>query len=111
MHGRESTLLVGRADLALSGLRPPFPDGQRYWPRLPRAAASALRCLGSSHSMKWQYSARMAARCRLGCDMTPVAAVTSLAVHRSRKLIPEFRLHGPQSATGAVALKAAAGHP
>jgi len=26
MHGRESTLLVGRVGPALSGLRPPFPQ-------------------------------------------------------------------------------------
>jgi aerobic carbon-monoxide dehydrogenase medium subunit len=32
-----------------------------------------------------------------------------LAVHRSRKLIPEFRLHRPRSAAEAVAMKAAAG--
>ena len=41
--------------------------------------------------------------------MTPLAAATSLAVHRSRKLIPEFRLHRPRSAAEAVALKAAVG--
>lgn len=41
--------------------------------------------------------------------MTPLAAATSLAVHRSRKLIPEFRLHRPRSGAEAVALKAAAG--
>ena len=41
--------------------------------------------------------------------MTPLAAAASLAVHRSRKLIPEFRLHRPRSAAEAVALKAAAG--
>ena len=41
--------------------------------------------------------------------MTSLAAATSLAVHRSRKLIPDFRLHRPRSATEAVALKAAAG--
>jgi carbon-monoxide dehydrogenase medium subunit len=32
-----------------------------------------------------------------------------LAVHRSRKLIPEFRLHRPRSAAEAVAMKAASG--
>src|SRR6516164_10188722 len=41
--------------------------------------------------------------------MTALATPTRLAVHRSRKLIPEFRLHRPRSATEAVALKAAAG--
>jgi aerobic carbon-monoxide dehydrogenase medium subunit len=41
--------------------------------------------------------------------MTPLEAATSLAVHRSRKLIPEFRLHRPHSPAEAVALKAAAG--
>ncbi len=41
--------------------------------------------------------------------MTPLAAAASLAVHRSRKLIPEFRLHRPRSAAEAVALKAAVG--
>jgi aerobic carbon-monoxide dehydrogenase medium subunit len=41
--------------------------------------------------------------------MTPLAAAASLAVHRSRKLIPEFRLHRPRSAAEAVALKAALG--
>ena len=40
--------------------------------------------------------------------MTPLAAATSLAVHRSRKLIPEFRLHRPRSGAEAVALKASA---
>jgi aerobic carbon-monoxide dehydrogenase medium subunit len=44
-----------------------------------------------------------------GCGVTPLPAATSLAVHRSRKLIPEFRLHRPRSAMEAVALKAAAG--
>ena len=38
-----------------------------------------------------------------------LAGVGSLAVHRSRKLIPEFRLHRPNSPAQAVALKAAAG--
>jgi carbon-monoxide dehydrogenase medium subunit len=41
--------------------------------------------------------------------MTERAAATSLAVHRSRKLIPEFRLHRPRSGAEAVALKAAIG--
>ena len=41
--------------------------------------------------------------------MTAFAAAAPLAVHRSRKLIPEFRLHRPRSATEAVAIKAAAG--
>src|SRR6516164_1790244 len=41
--------------------------------------------------------------------MTALATPTRLAVHRSRKLIPEFRLHRPQSAAEAVAMKAAAG--
>jgi aerobic carbon-monoxide dehydrogenase medium subunit len=44
-----------------------------------------------------------------GLNVTPLAAATSLSVHRSRKLIPEFRLHRPRSAMEAVALKAAAG--
>jgi carbon-monoxide dehydrogenase medium subunit len=44
-----------------------------------------------------------------GCGLTPLPAATSLAVHRSRKLIPEFRLHRPRSAMEAVSLKAAAG--
>jgi len=35
--------------------------------------------------------------------------MTPLAVHRSRKLIPEFALHRPRSAAEAVAMKAAAG--
>jgi len=41
--------------------------------------------------------------------VTPLDPATSLAVHRSRKLIAEFRLHRPRSATEAVALKAEAG--
>ena len=41
--------------------------------------------------------------------MSPLAVASSLAVHRSRKLIREFRLHRPRSAMEAVALKAAAG--
>jgi aerobic carbon-monoxide dehydrogenase medium subunit len=41
--------------------------------------------------------------------MNPLTAATSLAVHRSRKLIPEFQLHRPRSGEEAVALKAAAG--
>jgi aerobic carbon-monoxide dehydrogenase medium subunit len=41
--------------------------------------------------------------------MMPLGAATSLAVHRSRKLIPEFRLHRPRSGAEAVALKTAAG--
>jgi len=41
--------------------------------------------------------------------MTPLAAASSLAVHRSRKLIPEFRLHRPRSAAEAVSLKGAVG--
>ena len=41
--------------------------------------------------------------------MTALATATPLAVHRSRKLIPEFRLHRPRSAAEAVAMKAAAG--
>ena len=41
--------------------------------------------------------------------MTALATPTRLAVHRSRKLIPEFRLHRPRSAAEAVAMKAAAG--
>ena len=41
--------------------------------------------------------------------MTEFATATPLAVHRSRKLIPEFRLHRPRSAAEAVAMKAAAG--
>jgi|GEM_PF-818947 len=41
--------------------------------------------------------------------MTELAAASSLAVHRSRKLISEFRLHRPRSTMEAVALKASAG--
>jgi CO/xanthine dehydrogenase FAD-binding subunit len=41
--------------------------------------------------------------------MMPLAATSSLAVHRSRKLIPDFRLRRPRSAMEAVALKASAG--
>jgi len=41
--------------------------------------------------------------------MTALAAAAPLAVHRSRKLIPEFRLHRPSTAAEAVAIKAAAG--
>src|SRR5215831_9278062 len=41
--------------------------------------------------------------------MTALATATPLAVHRSRKLIPEFRLHRPRSAAEAVAMKVAAG--
>ena len=41
--------------------------------------------------------------------MTALDTAAPLAVHRSRKLIPEFRLHRPRSATEAVAMKAAAG--
>jgi aerobic carbon-monoxide dehydrogenase medium subunit len=41
--------------------------------------------------------------------MTVLAAAAPLAVHRSRKLIPEFQLHRPRSAAEAVAMKAAAG--
>src|SRR6516225_11967239 len=41
--------------------------------------------------------------------MTALATATPLAVHRSRKLIPEFRLHRPRSAAEAVAMKATAG--
>ena len=41
--------------------------------------------------------------------MTALATAAPLAVHRSRKLIPEFRLHRPRSAAEAVAMKAAAG--
>src|SRR5215468_9684467 len=41
--------------------------------------------------------------------MTVLATATPLAVHRSRKLIPEFRLHRPRSAAEAVSMKAAAG--
>jgi carbon-monoxide dehydrogenase medium subunit len=37
----------------------------------------------------------------------PIAA--PLTIHRSRKLIPEFRLHRPRTAAAAVAMKAAAG--
>ena len=36
--------------------------------------------------------------------MTALATPTRLAVHRSRKLIPEFRLHRPRSAAEAVAM-------
>jgi carbon-monoxide dehydrogenase medium subunit len=41
--------------------------------------------------------------------MTALAAATPLAVHRSRKLIPEFRLHRPRSVAEAVTMKAASG--
>ena len=37
------------------------------------------------------------------------AAVSAPAVHRSRKLIPEFRLHRPRSAAAAVEIRNAAG--
>jgi carbon-monoxide dehydrogenase medium subunit len=55
---------------------------------------------------QWWYGGEMPVG-RL--NMTPLAAASPLAGHRSRKLIPEFRLHRPRSATEAVALKAAAG--
>ena len=38
-----------------------------------------------------------------------MTALDTAAPHRSRKLIPEFRLHRPRSAADAVAIKAAAG--
>ena len=41
--------------------------------------------------------------------MTALDTAAPLAVHRSRKLIAEFRLHRPRSAAEAVAMKAAAG--
>ena len=41
--------------------------------------------------------------------MTVPAVAVPLAMHRSRKLIPEFRLHRPRSAAEAVAMKAKAG--
>jgi carbon-monoxide dehydrogenase medium subunit len=41
--------------------------------------------------------------------MISLDVASSLAVHRSRKLIPEFRLHRPRSTMEAVALKAAVG--
>jgi len=41
--------------------------------------------------------------------MTVPAVAAPLAMHRSRKLIPEFRLHRPRSAAEAVAMKAKAG--
>ena len=41
--------------------------------------------------------------------MTALDTAAPLAVHRSRKLIPEFRLRRPRSAAEAVAMKAAAG--
>ncbi len=41
--------------------------------------------------------------------MTAFATAAPLAVHRTRKLIPEFRLHRPRSAAEAAAIKAAAG--
>ncbi len=42
--------------------------------------------------------------------MTALSATApTLAVHRSRKLIPEFRLHRPQTPAEAAAIKAAAG--
>jgi aerobic carbon-monoxide dehydrogenase medium subunit len=41
--------------------------------------------------------------------MTALAATPALAVHRSRKLIPDFRLHRPRNAAEAVSMKAACG--
>ena len=41
--------------------------------------------------------------------MTALASAPALAVHRSRKLIPDFRLHRPRTAAEAVAMKAACG--
>ena len=41
--------------------------------------------------------------------MTALDTAAPLAVHRSRKLIAEFRLHRPRSTVEAVAMKAAAG--
>jgi aerobic carbon-monoxide dehydrogenase medium subunit len=41
--------------------------------------------------------------------MTALAKAAPLAVHRSRKLIPDFRLHRPRTTAEAVAIKAAAG--
>src|SRR6516164_6548600 len=55
---------------------------------------------------QWWYGGEMPV---VRLNMTPLAAASPLAGHRSRKLIPEFRLHRPRSATEAVALKAAAG--
>jgi carbon-monoxide dehydrogenase medium subunit len=41
--------------------------------------------------------------------MNALAAGPALAVHRSRKLIPEFRLHRPRNAAEAVLMRAACG--
>jgi carbon-monoxide dehydrogenase medium subunit len=41
--------------------------------------------------------------------MNALAAAPALTVHRSRKLIPEFNLHRPESAAEAVEIKAACG--
>lgn len=41
--------------------------------------------------------------------MALAAAAPAFAVHRSRKLIPEFRLHRPQTPAEAAAIKASAG--
>jgi carbon-monoxide dehydrogenase medium subunit len=41
--------------------------------------------------------------------MTALAEAPALAVHRSRKLIPDFRLHRPRTAAEAVSMKAACG--
>jgi carbon-monoxide dehydrogenase medium subunit len=41
--------------------------------------------------------------------MTTLDMAPALAVHRSRKLIPDFRLHRPGNVADAVSMKAAAG--
>lgn len=41
--------------------------------------------------------------------MNALAAAPALAIHRSRKLIPDFRLHRPRNAAEAVSMKAACG--
>src|SRR5271155_5055083 len=41
--------------------------------------------------------------------MTAPAAAPALTVHRSRKLIPEFKLHRPRTTAEAVAIKSACG--
>jgi carbon-monoxide dehydrogenase medium subunit len=67
-------------------------------------ALFSLVALGEIAVQRW-YGGEMP----VGGVMTPLAVASSLAVHRSRKLIPEFRLHRPCGAMEAVALKAAAG--
>jgi hypothetical protein len=48
----------------------------------------------------------MAAKCRSGVSSDRAFTAVPLAVPRSRKLIPEFRLHRPRIAGEAVAMKA-----